>query len=69
MRWLHRIGSAFTLPSGEPQETAKQKEKSDQRIVRAQSNGNIRLQHGRYSTRKQIDDQYDRVSRHRFGSS
>ena len=44
-----------------PTDEEKARRKSDRRIVSRLSSGNIRLQQGQFSTREDIDEQYERV--------
>lgn len=65
MNLLSKIIAAVTYP-GKPEGTEEAKRRSDKRIVRDHSNGNIRLQRGEYTTRAEIDNQNARVQRHDF---
>jgi len=65
MTAIRRVWLAFIAPTV-PTHVEEAKQRSDRRIVSAHSNGNIRLQKGQYSTKKEIDRQYERVRNHNF---
>jgi len=63
---LSNIISAFVQRQSIPTHTDEAKRKSDRNIVALHSNGNIRLQHGKYVTEADLDKQYDRVAAYDF---
>ena len=61
---LKRFIRAIRLALDSPEITTrseKDKREAVRRIVMRRSRGNIRLQRGRYATRKDLDERYERV--------
>lgn len=61
---LNYIRSAFSYPKKVA--TAQLRSSDVREIVRRRSHGNIRLQMGKYYTKKDVDAKYDRISRISF---
>jgi hypothetical protein len=68
IKMLKNIISAFMRFQVVPTHTEKAKRASDRSIVALHSNGNIRLQHGKYVTKADLDRQYDRVAAYDFSA-
>ena len=69
MSFLKRLLGAFAPPPPIPEAPEKAKREIDRRAVQERANGNIRIQDGRYSTREDIEEEYEQVRRHKFFGS
>ena len=68
-RLIEAMRVAFRAPAQPPPQTEESKQHLDRRVVKRLASGNIRLQRGEYSTREDIDREYERVKSHTFNDA
>lgn len=66
VRFVSTFKAAFEVPKVPQQEPEKTCDLIDRVVVGARSHGNMRLQHGLYYTRRDLDAEYDRVRKINF---
>ena len=58
--------AAFVPPSSAPDSSKELWDKLDRLIVRRFASGNTRIQHGQFSTKEDIDREYNVIEKHHF---
>ncbi len=66
MNPIRKLSVLFVPPRPAPRATEARARALDREVVKAHASGNIRLQNGWYATKRDLDEEYEKIRRHKF---